>query len=211
MNHPAPVRGVTTLRAPVRLRSAREHARLARRLRRQQRLTKHAAILAKERAVVVVENLDLRAIRARGGKHKRGVNRTLAEAAPGAFIGVLRRKLTDAGRWLVSVPAPYTSCQCTACGGRNTMLTRARAHCTNCNATHDRDHAAAANILLHGIAVHAAHAQNDSGPSGSAETARQHRLPASECWRAHREPTENIHSARRSELRIVVTLWCYIM
>ena len=29
LNHPAPVRSVTTLRAPVRLRSAREHARLA--------------------------------------------------------------------------------------------------------------------------------------------------------------------------------------
>ena len=71
MNHPALVRSVTTLRAPVRLRSAREHARLPRRPRRQQRLTKHAAILAKERAVVVVENLDLRGMRARGGKHKR--------------------------------------------------------------------------------------------------------------------------------------------
>ena len=197
MNHPA----------PVRLRSAREYARLARRLRRQQRLTKHAAILAKERAVVVVENLDLRAMRARGGQHKRGVNRTLVEAAP---RGVHRRDPAEAhgrrapaghGPGAVHQPPVHSLRQ-----PEHHAHASAGALYELQHATHDRDHAAAANILLRGIAAHAAHAQNDSGPSGSAEMARQHRLPASECRRAHREPTENIHSARRSELHIVVTV-----
>ena len=155
-------------------------------LRRNQQLTKHAAIAAKEHAVVVVEQLDQHAMRTRGGRYKRGINRTLAEAAPGQFVAALRRKLEEARRWLVVVPAAYTSRQCLACGSRNTVLTRTQVECNACGARHDRDHAAAANILLRGIAAHSIHTENDSGPSGSAETARKRRLPASECWRAHR-------------------------
>ena len=184
-------------RRRVRARLRQQAARHA--FRRQQKLTKHAAILAQEHAVIVVENLDQPAMRARGGRHKRGINRTLAEASPGAFISVLRRKLADAGRWLVAVPAPYTSRQCVACGSRQTTLMRTRVQCGACGTTHDRDHAAAANILLRGIAAHAAHAQNDSGPSGSAETARKRRLPASECWRAHRASLARDPAGTRSE------------
>ena len=167
--------------------------------RRQQKLTKHAAILAREHAIVVVENLDQRAMRARGGQRKRGVNRTLAEASPGAFIHVLRRKLNEAGRWLVAVPAPYTSRQCVACGSRQTTLTRTRVQCGACGTTHDRDHAAAATILLRGIATQSSQTTHDSGPSGSAETARRRRLPASECWRAHRASLARDPAGTRSE------------
>lgn len=126
-------------------------------------------------------------MRASGGRHKRGLNRTLAEAAPSEFIAALRRKLTDAGRWLVTVPAPYTSRQCVACGSRDTTLTRATVRCDRCAMAHDRDRAAAANILLRGMTLHAtANPHQPRGPSGSAETARKRRLPASECWRVHR-------------------------
>ena len=69
-------RGRSNPRRRVRARMRQQAARHA--LRRQQRLTKHAAILAKEHAVVIVENLDQYAMRARGGRHKRGINRTLA-------------------------------------------------------------------------------------------------------------------------------------
>ena len=154
-------------------------------LRRRQHLTRHAALLAKEHAIVVVEDLDHKAMRSKGGQHKRGINRTLAEAAPGEFIAALRRKLTDAGRWLIAVPAPYTSRQCVAYGSRETVLRRATIQCPSCGTSHDRDHAAGANILLRGMAAQAV-LQRNSGPSGSAETARKRRLPAWECWRAHR-------------------------
>ena len=153
--------------------------------RRRQRLMKYAKITAREHAVVVVEDLDHAAMRAKGGRAKRGINRSLAAAAPGQFITALKRKLAERGRWLVEVPAAWTSRQCLACGSRDTELTRTEARCQSCGARHGRDHAAAANILLRGIAAHAAHHRN-SGPSGSAETARSRRLPGSECWHAHR-------------------------
>ena len=166
-------------RARLRQQAARHAAR------RRQRLMKHASVIAREHAVVVVEDLDHAAMRARGGRAKRGINRSLAAAAPGQFITALKRKLAERGRWLVEVPAAWTSRQCLACGSRDTRLTRTQVHCRSCGTTHGRDPAAAANIVLRGIAAHAAHNRN-SGPSGSAETARSRRLPASECWRAHR-------------------------
>ena len=166
-------------RARLRQQAARHAAR------RRQRLMKHASVIAREHAVVVVEDLDHAAMRARGGRAKRGINRSLAAAAPGQFITALKRKLAERGRWLVEVPAAWTSRQCLACGSRDTRLTRTQVHCRSCGTTHGRDPAAAANIVLRGIAAHAAHNRN-SGPSGSAETAQSRRLPASECWRAHR-------------------------
>ena len=39
---------------------------------------KHARITAREHAVVVVEDLDHAAMRAKGGRVKRGINRSLA-------------------------------------------------------------------------------------------------------------------------------------
>ncbi len=134
----------------------------------------------------MIADLDHTAMRTRGGTHKRGINRSLATAGPGAFVAVLARKLKASGHALVRVPAAWTSRQCLVCGSRNTDLTHTRVHCRDCGTNHDRDHAAAANILLRGMAAHAS-IRNPSGPSGSAETTRlARRLPASECRNAHR-------------------------
>ena len=172
-------------RRQVRTRLRQQAARHA--AHRQQKLAKHAAITAREHAIVVIEDLDHTAMRAAGtDRAERGRNRSLAAAAPGAFTAVLDRKLADRGHALVKVPAEGTSQQCLACGSADTKLTRVRIHCRTCGTVHDRDHAAAANILLRSTAAHAAHPNQNSGPSGSAETARKRRQPASECWRAHR-------------------------
>ena len=134
----------------------------------------------------MIADLDHTAMRKRGGTHKRGINRSLATAGPGAFVAVLARKLKASGHALVRVPAAWTSRQCLACGSRNTDLTHTRVHCRDCGTNHDRNHAAAANILLRGMAAHAS-IRNPNGPSGSAETMRlARRLPTSECWNAHR-------------------------
>ena len=52
-------------------------------------------------------------------------------------------------------PAPYTSRQCVACGSRETVLMRATVQCASCGTSHDRDHAAGANIRLRGMAAQA--------------------------------------------------------
>ena len=148
--------------------------------RRRQRIVKHAAIMAREHAIVAVEDLDHRGMRRKGGRVKRGINRSLAGGSPGLFVAALQRKLDERGGWLVPGPAAWTSRQCIGCGTRSTRLTRTRVQCRVCGTSHDRDHAAAANILLRGIAIHAAAARTQSGPSGSAETAQKRRLPASE-------------------------------
>lgn len=154
--------------------------------RRRQRLMKHASITACEHTVVVTESLDHTGMRTKGGRLKRRINRSLAAAAPGEYLAALKRKLEQHRRWLVDVPAAWTSRQCLACGGRDTELTRTHVRCHSCGTTHGRDHAAAVNILLRGIAAHASHQNKNSGPSGSAETAHRRRRPASECWLAHR-------------------------
>ena len=173
-------------RARHRLKARLRHQAMLHARRRQQRITKHAALLAKEHEIVAIEKLNHAAMRARGGTHKRGVNRTLATAAPGELVAGLRRKLAEQRRHLVEVPAAWTTAQCLACGSRDTERTRIRVHCRGCGAAHDRDHAAAGNILLRAIAQESIETRNQRGPSGSAGTARKRRPPASECWRAHR-------------------------
>ena len=146
-------------------RRARQRRRTA--TRRKSAITRGAAILAREHAVIVVEDLDHGAMRSAGGSRKRGLNRTLSTAAPGLFAAELRRQADAHGSSVLTVPAAYTSRQCLQCASRTTRLTRTRVHCDTCGFTADRDHAAAGNILLKGAAI-AAH--TDNGPSGSVET-----------------------------------------
>jgi putative transposase len=99
--------------------------------------------------VIVVETLNAAGMRARGGAHKRGLNRALADAALAEIRRMLAYKtrwygsiLTEAGRWYPS------SKTCSACGGRKPSLTLAERTyvCEHCGVVLDRDLNAATNL-----------------------------------------------------------------
>ena len=62
---------------------------------REDGLHKLTTRLARENAVVVIEDLNVKGMGATGGAHKRGLNRSLADASFGQF----RRMLQYKGSW----------------------------------------------------------------------------------------------------------------
>ena len=142
-----------TMRAPsnrwrcTQSRIGKSHARTAR--IRRDRLHKATTVLAHRHEVIVVETLNAAGMRARGGAHKRGLNRALADAALAEIRRMLAYKtrwygsiLTEAGRWYPS------SKTCSACGGRKPSLTLAERTyvCEHCGVVLDRDLNAATNL-----------------------------------------------------------------
>ena len=74
--------------------------------------------LARENAVVVIEDLNVKGMGASGGAHKRGLNRSLADAAFGQFRRMLEYKglwygveIVVADRWF---PSSKTCSECRA-------------------------------------------------------------------------------------------------
>jgi len=112
-------------------------------------LHKATTALAQQHRVVVVETLNVAAMRTAGGACKRGLNRALADAA----LAEVRRMLAYKTRWygsrLVHVDRFYPSSKtCSVCGGRKSSLTLAdRTYaCAHCGVLIDRDLNAAINL-----------------------------------------------------------------
>jgi putative transposase len=109
--------------------------------------------LARNHAVVVVEDLNVAGMTAKGtGRAKRGkagLNRAILDVAPGE----LRRQLAYKTRWsgsaLVVADRWYPSSKtCSACGAVKTKLPLAERtyHCQHCGLVIDRDHNASINL-----------------------------------------------------------------
>jgi putative transposase len=148
---PHPRRSPSRRRADARRRLARVHRRV--RNRRATRLHQLTRQLADTGAAVVIENLNVRGMTARGGARKRGLNRRIADAAFGELRRQLGYKLPE-DRLLVAPRFFPSSKRCSHCGVENQDLTlRDRVWmCTACGARHDRDVNAAANLAAWGEA-----------------------------------------------------------
>lgn len=98
--------------------------------------------------LVAVEELNVRGMMAKGGAHKRGLNRSIADASMSALIGKLRYKANVSGVEFVEVSARGTSQACSGCGAVVKKGLEARVHkCPECGLKLDRDVNAARNIL----------------------------------------------------------------
>jgi putative transposase len=85
----------------------------------------------------------------RGGRGKRGLNRSILEQGWGAFERVLSYKLEERGGALIKVNPAYTSQTCSACGAidKASRESQARFACRHCGFVAHADHNAAINIL----------------------------------------------------------------
>ena len=125
-----------------------------------------SAAIARDHALIAVEDLQLRNMTrsARGTaaepgtnvRQKAGLNRALADAAPGRLIEMLRYKAARAGGVLISVDPRQTSQECSSCGVVVAKALSERRHVCACGADLHRDHNAALNILQRGLAAHEA-------------------------------------------------------
>ncbi|WP_107995727.1 RNA-guided endonuclease InsQ/TnpB family protein [Trichococcus paludicola] len=114
-------------------------------------LHKKAYALANRYDMVVVEDLDLRAI---GQTLKLAKNQQ--DNGFGNFRLYLKYKLEQQGKYFVKAPKSFASTQiCSDCGVKNTALkgdiTTREWTCNNCHEWHDRDHNAGLNLRNYGI------------------------------------------------------------
>lgn len=125
-----------------------------------------SAAIARDFELIAVEKLQLRNMTrsARGtrnepGKNvrqKAGLNRSLADAAPGRLISMIHYKAERAGGMMVEVDPKRTSQECSSCGAIMVKALSERRHVCACGADLHRDHNAAINILKRGLAAHEA-------------------------------------------------------
>ncbi|MFE3451170.1 RNA-guided endonuclease InsQ/TnpB family protein [Nonomuraea sp. NPDC059194] len=133
-------------RAKARVRVARQHARVAD--ARRDFLHQTSTALLRENQTVVVEGLAVLGL-ARGMLAK-GVN----DASWGAFLRLLEGKAARYGREYVTIDRWYPSSQlCPCCGWKigKLALDVREWDCPSCGEHHDRDIAAALNILAEGV------------------------------------------------------------
>ncbi len=95
------------------------------------------------------EGISVKDITARGGNHKKNINRPMRENRAGEFLRKLDAKCLMTGREMVKVNPAYTSQTCHACShvDPDSRVSRAKFVCTNCHREFHADVNAAANIL----------------------------------------------------------------
>ena len=132
------------------------HKRIAN--RRDQFLHKITTAIARNYALVAIENLNVKGItRSSKGneenpgkmvKQKAGLNKAILDVAFGKFADQLKYKCEKYGVDFRLVHPAYTSQDCNNCGHRfKTALSERTRKCPECGHVHDRDINAAANIL----------------------------------------------------------------
>ena len=149
----------------------RAHARVAN--LRCDRLHKLTTGLSQTHDVIGGETLAIKNMMARGGSRKRGLNRSLADAA----LGKLFRQLDYKSRWygsrLVTADRWFPSSKlCSGCGVVKTKLhlSERTYECDRCGLTIDRDLNAAVNL--------ARYAQRETDPSTGVVTGGADRKPS---------------------------------
>jgi putative transposase len=124
--------------------------------RRRDALHQITTEIVRENQVVVIEDLPVKQMQASGGAHKRGLNRSIADAGWGELRRMLEYKCGWYGRRLVVVDRWFPSSKtCSACGHvLDELPLDVRAWtCPGCGVAHDRDVNAATNVLAAGLAV----------------------------------------------------------
>ncbi|WP_082829918.1 RNA-guided endonuclease TnpB family protein [Ectothiorhodospira sp. BSL-9] len=137
-------------RFPVSNRLQREYERL-RRLHRKVANQRHdfqhqtTARLVGQFAVLGLEALNIRNMTASGGQYKKGLNRSILDAAGGAFHQLLGYKAEEAGTWAMEAPTRQLkpSQTCHACGRQEKKPLGQRRHECPCGASCSRDENAA--------------------------------------------------------------------
>lgn len=152
----------------TRSRIGKTHARAAN-IRRDV-LHKATTALARQHQVITVETLNAAGMRAGGGVRKRGLNRSLADAALAEIRRMLRYKTDWYGSALVEADRWYPSSKtCSGCGSRKPKLLLAdRTYaCDACGLIIDRDLNAAINLARLGEAQ----LLGETSPAGSGSVA----------------------------------------
>lgn len=137
--------------------------RVQRRIRNHRRTHLHdvANEIVRSASTIAVEDLKLKnmtrsakgtlAEPGRNVRQKAGLNRALADAAPGRLISMIVYKAESAGGCMIRVDPRNTSTTCSACDVVDaTQLSRTRYRC-RCGLDLHRDHNAAINIRKRGI------------------------------------------------------------
>jgi putative transposase len=110
--------------------------------------------LVHDHSFLAVEDLQVKEMSMGGGKRKRGLNRSMADAALGNFLKLLTSKAEEAGCEIVRVNPRGTTQECSWCGQTVPKTLYDRVHsCPDCGLTLDRDHNAAINIFKRGLAL----------------------------------------------------------
>ena len=131
---------------------SRIHERVAN--RRKDYLDKTAARIVSTTSFLAVEDLSVKNMMAKGGRRKRGLNRSMADAAIGRFLMILGSKAEEAGCQFVRVNPRGTTQECSRCGKTVLKDLSDRIHdCPYCGLVIDRDQNAAINILFRGLAL----------------------------------------------------------
>lgn len=131
---------------------ARIHERVAN--RRKDYLDTATAKIVSTTAFLGVEELQIKNMMTKGGRRKRGLNRSMADASLGRFLTMLAYKTEEAGCELVSVNPRGTTQECSRCGKTVPKTLCERTHfCPHCGLVMDRDQNAAINILFRGLAL----------------------------------------------------------
>ena len=142
-------------RARKKLALSRESRRMAiRRRNAAHRLTAH--IIKHHSANIALEDLHLQKMTARGGRRKRGLNRSMREQSLGLVIQQLAYKVESAGGKLVTVSPHNTTQACSGCGGmpRDRITLAVRTYrCAHCGLVLNRDINAARNIRMKGLVL----------------------------------------------------------
>ena len=129
---------------------ARLHAKIAR--SRKDFLHQTSAWLVNRFGAIATEALDVKNMVHHGGARKRGLNREIQAAAPGAFLRMLKTKAEEAGSWYEEAPTrtikPTQRCHaCWRLPDEKKKLSDRQHRCPHCGAGCGRDENAARVLL----------------------------------------------------------------
>jgi len=171
-------------------RASRGRGKVLARLKREQRSLRNARnthlhdvanAIVRSASTIFVEDLKLRNMTrsARGSvaapganvRQKAGLNRALADAAPGRLIQMIAYKAESAGGMMIRVDPRNTSRTCSSCGKVDAAQLSVTRYRCSCGLDLQRDHNAAINIRARGIiALHeAARGLGDANVTGCGE------------------------------------------
>ncbi len=104
--------------------------------------------------LIGVEDLNVKAMTARGGRYKAGLNRSILDTSPGKFFRLLQCKAEEAGIGYVNAPTKTLkpSQTCARCHHKKKkLLSERQHHCLRCSFKCDRDVNAALVILQYAL------------------------------------------------------------
>lgn len=106
-------------------------------------------LLVRKYGVIILEDLKVKNMTRKGGKRKKGMNRSFLTASPSMIADLLEYKVLLNGKRLVYVPAHYTSQRCNNCGytSKDNRESQSIFHCQSCHFKENADINAAKNIL----------------------------------------------------------------